>query len=143
MPETHPRPDDERFEVFYDGECPLCMREIRMLKKLDRKGRILFTDIAAPGFDPSSLGVDQDQLMARIHGRLPDGALIEGVEVFRQLYSAVGLSPLVAATRLPGVSHLLDRGYRWFAENRLHLTGRCESDRCHPKPSNAASRGSG
>lgn len=24
-------------EVFYDGECPLCLREIKMLRWMDRK----------------------------------------------------------------------------------------------------------
>ncbi len=46
-----PMPDPEGLsfafavEVFFDGECPLCMREIRMLRRLDRKDRIRFTDI--------------------------------------------------------------------------------------------------
>lgn len=117
-------------EVFYDGECPLCLREINLLRRLDRRGRVKFTDIAAPGFDARQAGVDWQTLMARIHGRLPDGQLIEGVEVFRQLYAAVGLGPLVSLTRLPGISHLLERGYRWFARNRLHLTGRCTHESC-------------
>ena len=116
-------------EVFYDGDCPLCMREIRMLQRRDRAGRIEFTDIAAPGFDARALGTDWPTLMARIHGRLPDGTWIEGVEVFRQLYAAVGLAPVVAMTRLPGISHALDLGYRLFAKNRLRLTGRCD-DSC-------------
>lgn len=118
------------FEVFFDGECPLCVREIRMLRRLDRRGRIRFTDIAASGFDAAPLGVDHATLMARIHGRLPTGELVEGVEVFRQLYAAVGFGPLVALTRLPGVSHLLDAAYGWFAKNRLRLTGRCTSETC-------------
>ena len=112
-------------EVFYDGECPLCMREIRMLKGRDRDGRIRFTDIAVPGFDCASIGVDQDTLMKRIHARLPSGQLVEGVEVFRLLYAAIGLGPLVAVTRLPGVSQVLDAAYALFAKNRLRLTGRC------------------
>jgi predicted DCC family thiol-disulfide oxidoreductase YuxK len=66
----------------------------------------------------------------RIHGRLPDGTLVEGVEVFRRLYAAVGLGILVAATRLPGIAQLLDLGYRWFAKNRLRLTGRCADGAC-------------
>lgn len=33
-------------EVFYDGACPLCMREIRMLQGRDRRQRIRFVDIA-------------------------------------------------------------------------------------------------
>jgi predicted DCC family thiol-disulfide oxidoreductase YuxK len=34
------------FEVFFDGQCPICVREIRMLSKLDRREKIRFTDIA-------------------------------------------------------------------------------------------------
>ena len=112
-------------EVFYDGDCPLCMSEIGMLRRRDRAKRILFTDIAAAGFDPGSIGVDHDVLMKRIHARLPSGELIEGVEVFRRLYAAVGFPRLVAMTRLPVVSHGLDLAYKVFAKNRLRLTGRC------------------
>jgi hypothetical protein len=68
--------------------------------------------------------------MARIHARLPDGTLVEGVEVFRRLYAAVGFRPLVAITRLPGVAQLLELAYVLFARNRLRLTGRCTADAC-------------
>lgn len=117
-------------EVFYDGDCPLCMREIRMLRRRDRGERIRFTDIAADGFDAAATGVTWEALMNRIHGRLPDGTLIEGVEVFRRLYTAVGWGPLIALTRLPGISQLLTLGYTLFAENRLKLTGRCTDGAC-------------
>ena len=112
-------------EMFYDGDCPLCLRETRMLARLDSNGRILFTNIASPGFDVSSLGKTQDELMAEMHGRLPDGTWVTGVEVFRRLYSAVGFGPAVWFTRLPMITQLLEMGYRVFAKNRLRLTGRC------------------
>lgn len=117
--------DTFHVEVFYDGECPLCTREIDMLRKRDRAMRIVFTDIAARGFDAASVGLDHDALMKRIHARLPSGELIEGVEVFRRLYTAVGFGTLVAVTRLPVVSQGLDLAYALFAKNRLRLTGRC------------------
>ena len=117
-------------EVFYDGACPLCIREINMLRRWDRLGRIRLTDIAAPEFSAESIGTTQASLMARIHGRLPDGTWIEGVEVFRRLYTAVGFRWLVWPTRLPGISHLMDVGYRLFARNRLKWTGRCTSGTC-------------
>jgi len=118
-------------EVFYDGDCPLCLREVRMLMRMDKdRGRIAFTDIAAPGFDAAQLGLTQDELMKTIRGRLADGTLIEGVEVFRRLYSAVGMGPLVAVTRVPGISHALGAAYELFAKNRLRLTGRCDKDGC-------------
>lgn len=117
-------------EVFYDGDCPLCMREIRMLMRKDKDHRIEFTNIAAPGFDAAAYGTTYAELMAKIRGRLPDGTWIEGVEVFRQLYAAIGFRRLVAVTRVPGISQLLSLGYRAFAANRLRLTGRCLDDRC-------------
>ena len=117
-------------EVFFDGACPLCVREMTLLRRWDRRQRIRFTDIAAPDFRADALGTTYDDLMARIHGRLPDGTWIEGVEVFRKLYSAVGFRWLVAPTRLPVISHVLDWGYRMFAKNRLKLTGRCERGVC-------------
>ena len=117
-------------EVFHDGDCPLCAREIRLLRRLDTRGRIRFTDIARADFDAGAVGVTWEALMDRIHGRLPDGTLIEGVEVFRRLYTAVGFAPLVALTRVPGISHLLDLAYRHFAKNRLRWTGRCSGGAC-------------
>lgn len=121
---------DFEVEVFHDGACPLCAKEIRMLQRLDRQRRIRFVDIAAPDFDAASTGVSWSELMARMHGRLPDGTLIQGVEVFRRLYAAVGFRRLVAVTRLPGLSHLLALAYRIFAANRLRFTGRCAADGC-------------
>lgn len=112
-------------EVFFDGDCPLCRREIGWLRRWDRQGRIRFTDIAAPDFDPRPLGVTHEALMGEIHARLPGGTWIRGVEVFRQLYAAVGWGWLVRLTRAPGIAQLLDFGYLIFARNRLRWTGRC------------------
>ncbi len=119
---------DWQIEVFYDGACPLCMREIRLLRRFNRKRRIRFTDIAGPDFQASAYGQTLDSFMSEIHGRLPDGTWVRGVEVFRRLYAAVGLTPLVWITRLPLVAGLLEVAYRIFARNRLRWTGRCSDD---------------
>lgn len=121
---------EHQIEVFFDGDCPLCTREIAALRRLDRAGRIGFVDLAAADFDAAALGVDHGALMDRIHGRLPDGSWVEGVEVFRRLYAAVGLSWLVAPTRLPGIAQALAWAYRTFAKHRLRLTGRCQDSAC-------------
>jgi predicted DCC family thiol-disulfide oxidoreductase YuxK len=118
-----------RVEVFYDGQCPLCRREMGMLRRLDRRQIIQFTDIADPAFDAACLGKTHGDLMGEIHGRLPDGTWIKGVEVFRQLYGAVGFRWLVSLSRWPGFRQMLDVGYRVFARHRLRLTGRC-TDQC-------------
>ena len=127
-------------EVYYDGACPMCAREIAMLRRFDHVGRIRFVDISAPRFDADAVGVSPEALMARIHGRLPDGTLIDGVEVFRRLYTAVGFGPAVALTRLPGVAQLLDAAYAGFARRRLRLGGRCDAQTCTPTVAPARTR---
>jgi predicted DCC family thiol-disulfide oxidoreductase YuxK len=133
-----PAPFD--MELYFDGACPLCAREVAFLRRLDRGGRVRFTDIAAPGFDAPATGIAWQDLMDRIHARLADGTVVEGVEAFRRLYTLLGFGWLVAPTRLPGVRQLLDLAYRTFARNRLRLTGRCADQGCElhaPAPGRA------
>lgn len=114
-------------KVLFDGECPLCRREIAFLEGRNRRGRLALEDIAAPGFDPSAYGLDAADVMGRINGVLPDGRVVEGMEVFRRAYAAVGLGWLLAPSRLPGLGRMYDAGYRVFARNRLRWTGRADA----------------
>lgn len=133
-----------QIRVLYDGDCPLCSREIRFLERRDRgRGRIRFENIAEASFDPGAYGLEARDVAARIHGVLPDGAVIEGVEVFRRAYAAVGLGWLMAPTRWPGFRRLAELAYRIFARNRLRWTGRasvCEAERCQVAAARASAR---
>jgi len=126
-------------EVFYDGGCPLCNREILLLRRWDRQGKIQFTDIDSSSFQAEAVGKTYEELMAQMHGRLPDGTWLQGVEVFRRLYAAVGFVRLAALSRLPLISQLLGLGYRVFARNRLRLTSRCTAQTCSTKRATATS----
>lgn len=130
LPSTAPPVAPFECEVFYDGDCPLCKKEIAMIRRMDRREKIRFTDIAAADFAPADYGKTMEELMAEIHGRDAAGQWVIGVEVFRKLYKAVGFGPVVAVTRLPGVRHALDLGYKFFAKQRLRLTGRCQEGAC-------------
>lgn len=129
-----------RFKILIDGDCPLCRLEGDLLRRLDRgRGRLAEEDIASDDFDASRYGRSQQDVMDRIHGVLPDGTVIEGVEVFRRAYGAVGWGWLWAPTRWPVIRPIVDAAYRWFARHRLRLTGRadeaCASGRCEAKRS--------
>ncbi len=106
-----------KFEVFFDGQCPLCKREIDMIRRKDRSGKLILTDISSAGFEPGEYSLET--LMREIHGKLPDGTYVTGVEVFRQIYQRIGFSGLVAPTRLPVIRQFLDLGYRCFAYLRF------------------------
>ena len=113
----------EEMEVFYDGDCPVCSREVAFLIRRKQLGDIRFTNIlemdTAQG---ARVGLSQDQLMERIHARLSDGSVIEGVEVFRRLYERLGWCWLVAPTRWPILRTLCDLAYSLFARNRRRWT---------------------
>ena len=113
-------------EVFVDGDCPLCSREVSWLRRLDTHRQLRFTDISATDFDAAGIGRSYSELMRKIHARLPSGELVRGVEVFRQVYSRLGFHRAVRVSRWPLVRGLLDLGYVAFARSRLRLTGRCE-----------------
>ena len=117
--------DQRRIRVLIDGACPLCCREANIWRRLDRgRGRIVLEDISASDFDPARYGLTSEQAMGQIHGVLPSGVVIRGMDVFRQAYGAVGWGWLVRPTAWPVLRPLFDRAYRWFARNRLRLTGR-------------------
>lgn len=118
--------------LLYDGACSLCRREAAMLRRIDRgRGRIGLIDIADEAFDAARYGLTFEQVMGAMHGILPDGRPVVGPEAFRRAYAAVGRGWIVAWTRWPILRPMVDAAYRWFARNRLRLTGRsCENDRC-------------
>lgn len=124
-----PQPE---FTILIDGACPLCRAEGAMLRRMDRgRERLRLIDIADPGFDASELGRTLDEVMGRIHGVTRDGRVVEGMDVFRRAYRAVGFGWLLAPTGWPLLRPAFDALYRWFARNRLLLTGRaCEDGTC-------------
>ncbi len=96
-----------------------------MIRRLDRgRGRVDCVDLSAPDFNAGAFGLEQATIEARIHGQMPDGEIVEGVDVFVHLYDAVGLGWMTAPAHWPGFRWILDRLYLWFARNRLRWTGR-------------------
>jgi predicted DCC family thiol-disulfide oxidoreductase YuxK len=121
-----PRGDQYPLTLLYDGACPFCRLEMEQLARRDALERLVFVDITAPDFDldwfAGDSGVTLQDLNRLIHAVRPDGTLVAGVEVFRLAYGAVGLGPLWAATALPLIKPLVDRGYAAFARNRYAIS---------------------
>ena len=104
--------------VWHDGACPLCRREIALMRRLDRRGAITFIDASDPA---NGCPDDRDALLARFHAR-EDGKMLSGAAAFAAMWRAIPLlRPLGVAARSPIVLAGLDRAYRLFLRARPTL----------------------
>lgn len=116
--------------LLYDGGCPLCLREVRLLRARDQRlnasqPRIAFVDIDASDYNPADHGgISYREAMGRIHALAADGSVLRDLAVFRRAYELVGLGWLYAPTRWPLVGALAERAYAIWARWRLPLTRR-------------------
>ncbi|MGA1264591.1 MAG: thiol-disulfide oxidoreductase DCC family protein [Prochlorothrix sp.] len=115
-----------RIKLLYDGQCPLCVREVNFLRRRDHdRGLVAFVDIAADDYNPADHGgIDFETAMGRIHAIGADGRIYQNVEVFREIYTVLGLGWVYAVTKLPVVGAFADWLYGLWADRRLALTGR-------------------
>ncbi len=107
--------------VWYDGACPLCTREIALMRRLDRKARIRFVDVADPS---SSCPLDRSDLLARFHAE-EQGRMLSGAAAFAAMWRAIPLlRPLGVLARLRPVERMLERLYGHFLRWRPALERR-------------------
>ncbi len=112
-------PDASQIKVWYDGACPLCLREIALMRRLDRRGAISFVDVAT-GADPSC-PIDRAQLLARFHAE-ENGVVHSGAAAFAAMWRAIPLlRPLGLLARNGAVLRLLEAAYLQFLKVRPRL----------------------
>ena len=115
-----------KVKLLYDGECPLCLKEVNFLINRDAgQGMINFVDISDINYAPEEHGgVSFEDAMGRIHAVLPDHTVVDGVEVFRRVYEALGMGWVYAITKWPLIGPMADQAYNIWAALRLKITGR-------------------
>ena len=104
--------------VWYDSECPLCTREIALMKRLDRKQAIDFVDLHGARDCP----VDPDELLRRFHARERGRPVVSGAAAFAAMWRAIPtLRPLGLLAKFPPVLWVLEGAYRVFLLLRPRL----------------------
>lgn len=120
-------------QVYYDGLCMVCSREIDHYKRSRGAEGLDFVDITSPSFSPEREGLNGKAVHKHMHVRRADGTIVTGVEAFREIWSNLpGFKFLVGPSRLPLVRELLDFGYAAFAQIRPWLPRR--KDDCLNSP---------
>ncbi len=110
-----------RVIVWYDGACPLCIREIALMRKLDRREAITFVDISTP---VASCPLDRQLMLDRFHAS-EDGHILSGAAAFAAMWRAIPvLRPIGQFARIPGVLPVLEALYNQFLKIRPHIQKR-------------------
>jgi predicted DCC family thiol-disulfide oxidoreductase YuxK len=107
-----------KLTIWYNGACPLCIREIALMRRLDWRGAIDFRDVSPPD---AVCPLDRQLLLARFHAS-DDGVMLSGAAAFAAMWRAIPLlKPLGWAARNPVILRLLERLYIWFLRIRPRL----------------------
>ncbi len=112
---------ERRYRLLYDGECPICSREVLWLHRR-RPQSIEAVDTSAEGFDSTDYGLTMEQVDAALYGVLPDGSMTVGMDSLREGYRLAGLGWLIAWTGWWPARPLFDAFYRSFARNRMRIS---------------------
>jgi predicted DCC family thiol-disulfide oxidoreductase YuxK len=121
LTETQPTLTDPPADVtvWYDGACPLCLREIALMRRLDKRRAIRFVDLAGPD---ATCPLDRREMLARFHAQEAGQVIVSGAAGFAAMWRAIPvLRPLGLLARFPAVLWLLERAYLGFLRFRPRL----------------------
>jgi predicted DCC family thiol-disulfide oxidoreductase YuxK len=109
---------ENRTILFYDGDCGLCQRSVRVLARLDRHQKLFFAPLNGKtyghtGFKPSSM--DTVLFYNDSHLYEKSDAIIECLFYLSQVYFFVRLFKLIPRK-------LRDICYDFVAKNRHHVS---------------------
>ncbi|WP_309645253.1 DUF393 domain-containing protein [Phenylobacterium sp.] len=112
------QPRTTALTVWYDGDCPLCQREVALLRQLDRDEAITFVDLSIGEACP----LDRGAMLSRFHAQAPGGELLSGAAAFAAMWRLIpALSPLGRLARWRPALWLMERLYRVFLRFRPAL----------------------
>lgn len=107
--------------VWFDGKCPLCLREIALMRRLDKRGAITFLDLTN---EQTDCPVNRADMLARFHAA-EDGVVHSGAAAFAAMWRAIPmLRPLGLLARNRHVLRLLESLYLRFLRIRPALQAR-------------------
>jgi len=107
-----------KVQVWFDSQCPLCIKEIAFMRRLDWLKRVDFVDIYTAQHCP----LERSELLARFHAREASGPIVHGAAAFALLWRHLPLLMLLGhLARIPVLLSLLERAYLPFLNVRPRL----------------------
>lgn len=119
--------------LIFDGRCGFCTRSVRLLRSLDRAGRVRAVPYQRPG-TPEEHGLSLAQCEAAIWTVTPEQDRRSGAAaVNTALAVALGTRLPLWLYEAPGMEQLQDLAYSLIARNRRRLPGDAPYCRQHPQ----------
>lgn len=109
--------------LFYDGQCPLCAREIRTLRKL-QDGNLIFADIHQQRGSIAAVP-DHEQLLRRLHLMTWSGEWVTGLHANVRAWSHTRLGFLFKPLLWPVIFPVASRIYENWADRRFERKYAC------------------
>lgn len=118
-----------QLELLYDGECPICKREVCILQKKEAQTKMKFTDISSKKYSPlDHRNIGYNRAMSQIHAIEEKGNILVGIPAFTAVYARCNLLVTSTFLRIPFIKRILEPLYTLFARKRLWMTGRVNRD---------------
>lgn len=109
--------------VYYDGDCPICSREVAHYRGLDAAGRIAWRDIAAEPSASDEAGVSCEAAMARMHAMTAEGDVVSGARAFIEIWRRTpGWGWAARLLSVPPILWIAEQGYSVFAPRRQAIS---------------------
>lgn len=113
--------------LFYDGQCPVCAREMRLLNKL-KQAELQLVDV----HQMLSLANDErERLLRRLHFKQADGRWLLDVDASVAAWSFTPLGFLLRPLRWRLLAPLVDHLYERWADKRYCRVYGCSMPPVH------------
>lgn len=118
----------DKDQLFYDGACPLCSKEMRVLQK-HKVRSLALVDIHSVS-DWSQLP-PKEHMLRKLHLRLKGGVWLRGLEANIYAWRGTRVAWLWRLLTLPGISFFANHAYEYWAERRFkNLQNNCSTGVC-------------
>lgn len=110
--------------VLYDQDCGLCTRTARLLRRLDRRGRLQLVPFEEARRRGLASELSPDEFHASFHAVLPEGVLSGARAIPAVLDRLPGGAPVASGIRRsPFLQRVTERTYEFVARNRRRWSG--------------------
>jgi len=109
--------------LLYDGECPMCVFQMKMLSWMDWFGALALLPLSDPHAQEIAPQLSREDLLEAIHCVTPQGRVYRGARAIRFVGVRLPLLvPLAIVLWIPGVIQIAEIVYQWISRNRLVLS---------------------